>query len=148
MGSTQKFAEYVHGQLSGAGTVSFRKMFGEYAFYYDGKVVALVCDDRLFFRPTAAGRAWIGTVVEGAPYPGAKLHLLIEEQLDDRPWLAELVQVTARELPVPKAKVPKTPKAKGRKPSAQKAPKPKAKAKAAPTKGASLKKQPRAKRSR
>ncbi|MFN0180166.1 MAG: TfoX/Sxy family protein [Gemmatimonadales bacterium] len=126
MGSTQKFAEYVHGQLSGAGTVSFKKMFGEYAFYFDGKVVALVCDDRLFVRPTAAGRAWIGTVVEGAPYPGAKLHFLIEEQLDDRPWLAELIQVTASELPVPKAKAPKTPKAKGQRPSAPKAVKPRA----------------------
>lgn len=30
-------------------------MFGEYAIYSNGKVAALVCDDRLFVKPTLAG---------------------------------------------------------------------------------------------
>jgi hypothetical protein len=37
-------------------------MFGEYAIYCDGKVVALVCDDQFFLEPTAAGRALLGRV--------------------------------------------------------------------------------------
>ena len=42
---------------SAAGAVSARKMFGEFALYCDGKLVALICDDRLFLKPTAPGRA-------------------------------------------------------------------------------------------
>ncbi|MCK7502621.1 MAG: TfoX/Sxy family protein [Comamonadaceae bacterium] len=35
-------------------------MFGEYAIYLDGKVVALVCDNQFFVKPTDAGRALLG----------------------------------------------------------------------------------------
>jgi DNA transformation protein and related proteins len=92
-------------QMLGAGLVSARAMFGEYAIYCDSKVVALVCDDKLFVKPTKAGRALIDVVVEGAPYPGAKPHFLISgEKLEDAEWLSQLVRVTAAELPVPKAK--------------------------------------------
>jgi TfoX/Sxy family transcriptional regulator of competence genes len=51
------------------------------------KVIALVCDNQLFIKPTAGGRSMIGNVVEAPPYPGAKPHFLIGEQLDDRPWM-------------------------------------------------------------
>ncbi len=44
-----------------------------------------------------------GVWQEGSPYHGAKPHFLIEE-LEDRERLAELVQVTCRELPMPKPK--------------------------------------------
>jgi TfoX/Sxy family transcriptional regulator of competence genes len=45
MASDLNFVEYVRDQINGAGEVSFKKMFGEYAIYYDNKVVALVCDN-------------------------------------------------------------------------------------------------------
>jgi TfoX/Sxy family transcriptional regulator of competence genes len=64
----------------------------------------MVCDDRFFVKPTEAGRAFIGNVVEAAPYPGAKPSFLIEEGLEDRDWLSELARITVRELPVPKRK--------------------------------------------
>jgi DNA transformation protein and related proteins len=104
MASDLSFVEYVCDQIGAAGSVSFRKMFGEYAVYCDGKVVALVCDNQCFVKPTVGGRAWIGKVVEGLPYPGAKPWLLIGDALDDRDWASELVRVTARELPPPKPK--------------------------------------------
>jgi TfoX/Sxy family transcriptional regulator of competence genes len=34
-----------------------RKMFGEYAVYLDGVVVALVCDDRLYVKDVPGARA-------------------------------------------------------------------------------------------
>ena len=37
---------------AGVTGVTTRKMFGEHAVYLDGKVVALLCDDRLFIKPT------------------------------------------------------------------------------------------------
>ena len=78
----------------------------------EGKVVALVCDNQLFVKPTAAGRAVIGKPVEAPPYPGAKPHFLIDDELDDRDWLTTLVRATHAELPEPKPKKPKAAKAK------------------------------------
>lgn len=69
--------------------------------------VALVCDDKLFMKPTAAGRKFIGDVVEGCPYPGAKPYFLISgNKWDDRAWLVNLIQISAAELPLPKKKAP------------------------------------------
>ncbi|NTV67004.1 MAG: TfoX/Sxy family protein [Chlorobaculum sp.] len=104
MSSDLSFVEYACEQMSGAGAITFRKMFGEYALYCDGKVVALACDNRLFVKPTAAGREIAGHLAEAPPYPGAKPHLLVGQELDDREWLSSLIRVTARELPVPKAR--------------------------------------------
>jgi TfoX/Sxy family transcriptional regulator of competence genes len=104
MASTLSFVEYVRDQVGGAGKVSFRKMFGEYAIYCDGKVVALVCDNQFFVKPTASGRAHLAHVVEAPPYPGSKPYLLVSGELDDPVLAAQLIRLTARELPEPKAK--------------------------------------------
>jgi TfoX/Sxy family transcriptional regulator of competence genes len=107
MSSDPSFVEYVCDQISGAGRIAFRKMFGEYVIYCDGKVIALVCDNQFFVKPTTGGRALIGTVTEGLPYPGAKPYFLIGDELDDREWVTQLVRVTAREVPPPKPKKPR-----------------------------------------
>ena len=49
-----------------------RKMFGEYAVYLDGKVVALVCDDQLFLKPTPGAQAALPDCPTAPPYPGAQ----------------------------------------------------------------------------
>jgi TfoX/Sxy family transcriptional regulator of competence genes len=108
MTSDLEFVEYVCDQIRDAGRVRSRKMFGEFAVYCDDKVVALVCDDQLFVKPTPGGRAYIGEPVEAPPYPGARPHFLIEDRIDDREWLAGLIEVTALELPAPKPKRPKS----------------------------------------
>ena len=41
MATDQEFMEFLADQMSGAGEISYRKMFGEYAVYCGGKVVAL-----------------------------------------------------------------------------------------------------------
>lgn len=110
MASDLDFIEYACDQLGGAGRITFRKMFGEAAVYCEGKVVALICDNQLFVKPTVAGRALIGSPVEAPPYPGAKLHFLIDDRLDDREWLRALIRATHAELPEPKPKKPKAAK--------------------------------------
>jgi DNA transformation protein and related proteins len=112
MASDANFVEYVRDQISAAGQVSLRKMFGEYAIYCDGKIVGLVCDNQFFVKPTTAGRAIVAQVVEASPYPGAKPHFLVDKQLDDRDWMTNLIRRTARELPAPKPKKPKPKKTK------------------------------------
>jgi TfoX/Sxy family transcriptional regulator of competence genes len=97
--------DYILGQIGGAGAVSARKMFGEYGIYCDGRMVALVCDDQLFVKPTGAGRAFAGPLPEAAPYPGAKPYLLIDgDRWDDADWLTELIRRSTAELPMPKPK--------------------------------------------
>jgi TfoX/Sxy family transcriptional regulator of competence genes len=98
------FVEFVADQLDGACEVSYRKMFGEYALYANGKVVALICDNQLFVKPTEAGRSFIEDLVEAPPYPGAKPAFLIEDRLEDRAWLTELIVRTEQALPKPMPK--------------------------------------------
>ena len=114
MASDPDFLQYVTEQLSGVYGLSHRKMFGEYALYMGRKVVALVCDNQLFLKPTAAGRALIDDPTEAPPFSGAKPWLLIDAALDDRELLTELFRATERDLPEPK------PKPKKRKPGSQK----------------------------
>ncbi len=104
MATDASFIEFLMEQLEGLDSISNRKMFGEYALYCGEKVVALVCDNQLFVKPTEAGKAFIGEVTEAPAYPGAKNSFLIEDQLEDRAWLMELIRITARELPPPKKK--------------------------------------------
>jgi TfoX/Sxy family transcriptional regulator of competence genes len=110
--SSPEFLDYVCDQLRSAGPISHRRMFGEYAIYYDGKVVALVCGDQLYLKPTDAGRALIGTPREAPPYPSAKPYFLVSGELDDPDLMAQLVRATARELPLPKPKPVREPKPK------------------------------------
>ena len=104
MASDLSFVEFVVDQIENAGVITFRKMFGEYAVYSDRKVVALICDNQLFIKPTEGGRSFIGNVVEAPPYSGAKLSFLIEDKIEDRDWISNLIKITAKELPEPKPK--------------------------------------------
>jgi TfoX/Sxy family transcriptional regulator of competence genes len=114
MASDPDFLQYITEQLSGVYGLSHRKMFGEYALYMGRKVVALVCDNQLFIKPTAAYRAHLERPTEAPPYPGAKPYLLIDAALDDRELLAELIRATEREKPEPKPKSKKTQSKKAR----------------------------------
>ena len=92
---------------------SAKAMFGEYALYADGKVVALVCDDRLFVKVHPATQALAGDCELGPPYPGAKHHYVLGEgEWASREDLANLLVRLAKELPAPKPKAKKAAKAK------------------------------------
>jgi len=108
MASDQSFVDFVLDQIVYPGEIVSKKMFGEFGVWADGKIFALICDNKLFLKPTEGGRAFIKNVVEAPPYPGAKNSFLIEERLEDRKWLSELVKLTVKELPEPKPKKKKT----------------------------------------
>ena len=80
-------------------------MFGEYALYCDGKVVGFVCDNRLFLKPLPAAVGLVDAPEFAPPYPGAKLYLALDGELDDGDLVARLVRVVADALPAPKPKV-------------------------------------------
>lgn len=98
--------EYIEDQLADVPNVRSRKMFGEYALYVGGKVVALVCDDTLFVKITEEGRVFVGEAYEeGCAYPGAKPSMRIDgDMIEDHVWLCELIRITEAALPEPKPK--------------------------------------------
>ena len=99
-----EFVEYVTHQVDDSCNLTHRMMFGGCTLYLEGKVVALICDDQLFVKPTKAGREFIGNVVEAPAYPGAKNSFLIEDQIEDGDWLTKLLTMTAAALPAPRPK--------------------------------------------
>ena len=103
MASSLVFTQYVAEQLSAAGEITYKKMFGEYGLYCDGKLFANVSDDQLFIKITEAGRSLFPALPEAPPYPGAKDYFLIEN-VDDRDFLADLTLATCQALPEPKKK--------------------------------------------
>jgi len=100
----QGFVEHIQSQSGLGHELAFRKMFGEYALYLNGKVVAFACDNQLYLKPTEAGRSLLGEVSEHPPYPGAKLYFRIDAQIEDRDLLRRVFETTARVLPFPKSK--------------------------------------------
>ena len=105
MATQQRTVDFILDQIRAAGGISARKMFGEYGLFCEGKMVALICDDQLFVKPTAAGRQRLGEgVIERAPYPGAKPCFLVAgDRWEDRAWLADLLRASCAELPPPKS---------------------------------------------
>lgn len=132
MASDQKTLDFILDQIRGAGNVTAKKMFGEYGIYCDDKIVALLSDNLLFVKPTNAGRAFAKGVGDAPPYPGAKPYLAVQERIDDREWLTELVRVTAAELPKPAPKKAAASKSAAKKAATRKS----AAKKTAPKKGA------------
>lgn len=110
MSTSQSTIDFILDQLAELQTASARKMFGEYALYYEGRVVGLVCDDTLFMKITVPGKNFVGAFYqEGCAYPGAKTSMVIDgEQLEDSEWLCGLVRLTAANVAPPKPKKKKT----------------------------------------
>lgn len=105
MATQQATIDFLLEQISLPGAIRTRKMFGEYALYYNDKVVAFICDDKLYLKPTTAGRKYIGKIEEAPAYPGSKMYYYISgDQWENREWLSELIIKTAEELPLPKKK--------------------------------------------
>ncbi len=113
MASKQSFVEFILDQIRGAGVVSSRKMFGEYAIYCGKKTVGLVCDDRLFVKITDVGKTYAVRCLEKSPFDGAKPCFVIsQKRIENREWITELIRITSSELPEPLPKKTRAKKAK------------------------------------
>lgn len=112
MATDKDTVAYICEQAQGAGIVSARPMFGEYGLYCDGRVVALICNNQLFLKPTPQAMAILGPVPMAPAYPGGKPMAVADEALDDADLIARVIAMIAREVPEPKPKKPRQPKAK------------------------------------
>lgn len=109
MSSKLEFVEFVAEQCRGAGEITYKKMFGEYGLYCNGKIFSLICDDEFFIKITAEVKALYPELPEKPPYDGAKNYFLVED-VENAEFLTKLVTATYNAIPEPKPKKPKQPK--------------------------------------
>ena len=55
MASSEEFVQYVVGQLDEAGCIIYKKLFGEYGLWYEGKFFGTVEDNQFYVKKTKAG---------------------------------------------------------------------------------------------
>ena len=103
MSSSKDYLEYILDQLSGLDDISYRAMMGEYIIYYDGKVVGGIYDDRFLVKPTKSAVEMMPDANLELPYEGAKEMLLVDD-VEDKEFLRELIEIMYNELPAPKKK--------------------------------------------
>jgi hypothetical protein len=94
--------QYISEQCRKSGTITYKKMFGEYGIYCNGVIFGLVCDDRLFVRIISKGKKNIREIDEKflsqldrtiTPFPGAISHAGVnEETLEDVDKMNELLK--------------------------------------------------------
>jgi TfoX/Sxy family transcriptional regulator of competence genes len=105
MATKQSTVDFLTEQMQEAGGIRSIKMFGEYGIYCDNKIIALVCDNQLFVKPTNAGNKYLDDSYGAPPYPGAKNYLRVpEDKWEDRQWMTNFIRETASSLPLPKPK--------------------------------------------
>jgi len=110
MATSVEFVEYVAEQVGLGSRLTYKKLFGEFALYVDGKVTAFVCDNSLFIKPSPAVDALAPNLPKRPPYPGAKGYPVADELLDDTEALRQLITETAQHMPEPKPKAKPKPK--------------------------------------
>ena len=96
MASSLSFVEFAAEQMGGAGAITWRRMFGEYGLYCDGKYFGCICDDRVLVKITPAGEALLPDCPRDIPYEGGGEML---PDVEDRESLTELVRATCAALP-------------------------------------------------
>jgi hypothetical protein len=79
MATSKETVEFILGKLRDRKRFTVRAMFGEYALYADEKVAGLVCDDLLYVKIVPASKELEAICEKGHPFPGARLHYLVDE---------------------------------------------------------------------
>ena len=103
MASDREYLDFILEQLSGLDNIAYRAMMGEFILYYRGKIVGGIYDDRFLVKPTKSAMEMMSDADREIPYEGAK-EMLPVDNLENREFLAALIQAVHDELPAPKKK--------------------------------------------
>ncbi len=101
MATKKEYLQFILEQLSDLDGITYRMMMGEYIIYFNGRIAAYVCDDRLLVKPTEAAKKYLENLDYQPPYDGAKPMLLVDN-VDDSGYLCGLFTAMYDELPLPK----------------------------------------------
>lgn len=102
MACSQEYIEFVCSQISEAGYLEIKKMFGEYCVYLDEKPVILACDNTCYVKKVPEIEDLMIDAECGYPYPGAKEHYILD--IEHKSEALKIVRVLALVLPYPKPK--------------------------------------------
>lgn len=96
MSTSKEYIEFVCEQLDGIKCVTYKKMFGEYFVYIQGKPILLVCDNCVMVKKVPELAELMKSAQDGLPYEGAKVHYLLDIENRElvRNVIARLLEVT------------------------------------------------------
>ena len=99
MATTSEFMEKIAPALAEA-DATVKKMFGEYGVYAQGKMYAVICDNRFLVKITPSSEALLPDAPRELPYAGAKPMLRADET--DRELMKALAVRVPADLPAPR----------------------------------------------
>lgn len=102
MASSVEFLNFVCEQISGIGSVRFRKMFGDGMVYLNDKPVILVCNDTAYVKKLDCIADLMTDAGTGIPYDGAREHYILD--IDNADFAKEIVLKIEAVTPLPKSK--------------------------------------------
>lgn len=105
MATTVDFIEFVCEQIGGIGSVSYKKMFGEYMVYINEKPIFVVCDNTVFVKALDCIADQMQGAETGAPYKGAKEHYILD--IDHADLSREIAMILEEHIPIPKPRAKK-----------------------------------------
>lgn len=100
MATSPDFIEYVCEQISGAGAIRYKKMFGEYMVYVEEKPILLVCDNTVYVKILDCIGDKMKEAQKGFPYDRAKEHYILD--IDNREFSQEIIALLLPFIPIPK----------------------------------------------
>lgn len=104
MATDLSYIQFVCEQLRGE-DATYKKMFGEYMVYIEGKPVLLVCDNTVFVKEVKELEELMSEADKGYPYDGAKEHYILD--IENAELTEKVVEVLKQVTPLPKKKVKK-----------------------------------------
>lgn len=107
MASSLEYVQFAAEQMREAGNIVYKKMFGEYGLWCDGKFFGTIEEDQFYVKITEAGTRLLPGAKPLAPH-GRSPGMYLVEDLDDRDFLGNLIRETCRELPAPKPRKPRS----------------------------------------
>ena len=100
MATTKEYLDFVLAQLSGLPGIDYKRMFGEYLIYRNGKPVLLVCDNTVFVKKLPELAELMQDAPEGLPYEGTKPHYMLDvENRELTETVLEIVEPRRRKKP-------------------------------------------------
>ena len=103
MASSKEFLNFILEQLSELDEITYKTMMGEYIIYLHGKIVGGIYDNRFLVKPTKSAKELMPSAPLELPYEGAK-PMLMMDNIDDKDFMARLLNAMFDELPKPKKK--------------------------------------------
>lgn len=102
MATSKEYMDFVLEQLEGIDGISYKKMFGEYLVYINGKPAIVVCDNAAMVKKLPELAELQRGAPDASPYEGAKIHTLLDIENHER--TRQVLEVIDRVTPVPKRK--------------------------------------------